>query len=350
VLSIIINTAKSEAVVSLKFGLALMNDFPPGVVPADRVALLREQVRAARDAGISSIWVLQHYLGSMPTLQPVPLLAALAADAGEMTLGTNMFILPLRHPVEVAEEFATLDHLTGGRAVAGFGMGYRENEFESFGIRMEDRVARYEESITLIRGLWSGEPTTFDGEHFRIKEQRISLPPVRPGGPPIWIGAGPHKTGARRAARLGDAWIVPPHVAPERLKVLLGHYRAERDRLGKGTAELVVRRELVLDPDRDRARAIGLAARGALTREYARYNAPQKGEGYRHLETDKAAEEVADTSYLFTDPAGAVAALRDLEAQGVTYVILRMQWYELGQEQVLRTLETFRTEVLPASG
>ena len=332
----------------LKFGLAVMNDFPPGVVPADRIASMREQVRAARESGISSVWALQHYLGGMPTLQPVPLLAALAADAGGMVLGTNMFILPLRHPVEVAEEFATLDHLTGGRVIAGFGMGYRENEFASFGIPMDDRRGRYEEAVELIRRLWTGEPTTFDGAHFEVHGQRISLPPVRRGGPPIWIGAGPHRTGALRAARLGDAWIIPPHVPPDRLRTVLGHYQDERAKLGRGPSELVVRRELVLDHDRERARAVGTNARGALTRKYAEHNAPQQGDAYRHLGGDKAAEEVARASYLFTDPAGAIAALKDLEAGGVTYVILRAQWYELGQEQVLKTLELFKNEVLPA--
>ena len=333
---------------ALKFGLAIMNDFPPGTIAADRVPQMREQVRAASESGISSVWMLQHYLGSMPTLQPVPTLAALAQDAGEMTLGTNMFILPLRHPVDVAEDFATLDHLTGGRAVAGFGMGYRENEYESFGIGMGDRTGRYEESINVIRGLWSGKPTTFEGDHFAVRDQTISLAPVQSGGPPIWIGAGPHKTGAHRAARLGDAWVVPPHVDPERLKVVLGHYQAERERLGRGPSELVVRRELVLDHDRQRARAIGLEARGALTRKYAEYNAPQQGDAYKHLSTDKAAEETADASYLFTDPAGAVEALKGLEAQGLTYIVLRMQWFDLPQEQVLKTLELFKDEVLPA--
>jgi alkanesulfonate monooxygenase SsuD/methylene tetrahydromethanopterin reductase-like flavin-dependent oxidoreductase (luciferase family) len=291
--------------------------------------------------------MLQHYLGSMPTLQPLPTLAAMVHDAGEMTLGTNMFILPLRHPVDVAEDFATLDHLSGGRAVAGFGMGYRENEFESFGVGMDERVGRFEESIRIIRSLWSDEPTTFDGEHFRLKDQRISLAPLQPGGPPIWIGAGPHKAGARRAARLGDAWIVPPHVDPARLTSVLGHYRAERERLGRASTELVVRRELVLDHDAERARQIGLAARGALTRKYAEYNAPQPGAAYQHLSTDKAAEETADASYLFTDPPGAVAALKDLEARELTHVVLRMQWFDLAQDQVLRTLELFRDEVLP---
>lgn len=333
---------------TLTFGLALMNDFPPEVVPASRVSQLREQVAAARDCGISSCWVLQHYLGSMPTLQPVPLLSALSPYADGITLGTNMFILPLRNPVDVAEEFATLDHLTDGHVIAGFGMGYRDNEYAAYGISLDDRVARFEESIAIIRGLWSGEPVTYKGEHFSIDGERISLPPVQQGGPKIWIGAGPHKTGAQRAARLGDAWIIPPHITPERLAVVLGHYRDERERLGRGVSELVVRRELVLDHDPARARAIGTAARGALTSKYAAYNAPQPGDAYKHLQGQKAAEEVADASYLFTDPEGAVAALKELEAQGFTTVILRAQWYDLPQEQVLRTLELFRDEVLPA--
>ncbi|BCB83886.1 hypothetical protein Psuf_011990 [Phytohabitans suffuscus] len=118
----------------MRFGLAIQNDFPANLRPADLVAPMREQVAAAAEAGFSSVWMLQHYLGNLPTLQPIPTLAALAADAGDMAIGTNMLILPLHHPVEVAETYATLDHLSGGRAVAGFGLGYRENEFESFGI------------------------------------------------------------------------------------------------------------------------------------------------------------------------------------------------------------------------
>jgi alkanesulfonate monooxygenase SsuD/methylene tetrahydromethanopterin reductase-like flavin-dependent oxidoreductase (luciferase family) len=333
----------------MQFGLAIMNDFPPGTVAAERVRLLREQVRAAREAGIGSIWVLQHYLGNMPTLQPLPLLAALAGDAGSMFLGTNMFILPLRHPVGVAEEFATLDHLSGGRVIAGFGLGYRENEFASFGVGLDERVKRFEESIQIVRALWTGDTVTFAGRHFAVEGQRISLPPVQPGGPRIWIGAGAHRTGAHRAARLGDAWIVPPHVSPDRLQVVLGSYLAERERLGRcGPADLVVRRELVLDEDPERAREVGVAARGALTRKYAEFNAPDATASYRHLRGEASAAQVADESYLFTDPDTCIAALKQLQQQGITHVILRMQWFDLSQERMLQTLQLFRDRVRPA--
>lgn len=334
---------------ALRFGLALQNDFPQGVSPASRIPELREQVREASRSGISSVWFLNHYLGNMQTLQPLPALAALAEHAGDMTLGTNMFILPLHEPVDVAEQFATLDQITNGRTVAGFGMGYRSNEYESFGLSMDDRVARYEESIEVVRGLWSGAEVTFAGEHFSVTGQRIGIPPVRPGGPPIWVGAGVHKAGARRAARLGDAWIVPPHAEPEKLKQILAFYQEERVRLGRGEAqEVVVRRELVLDHDREAAVRTGLEARGANTAAYAAFEAPDGTSSYRHLKGADGLADVADKSYLFTDPAGAVEQLKELEAMGITKVILRMQWHSLLQDRMLRTLELFRDEVLPA--
>lgn len=334
---------------ALTFGLALQNDFPPHVSPASRIGELREQVRIADAAGLRSAWVLNHFLGNMQTLQPLPTLAAIAEHAGDMRLGTNMFILPLRHPVAVAEEFATLDQITGGRAVAGFGMGYRSNEYEAFGIPMDERVARYEESVKLIRQLWSDTEVHFDGEHYRVDGERIGIPPVQAGGPPVWIGAGVHRPGARRAARLGDAWIVPPHADAEKLRSILAYYQAERERLGRGPAqEVVVRRELVLDEDREKALAEGIHYRGETTRMYAQFEAPDKTEAYRHLKGADGLQANANESYIFADPETAIAELRQLEAMGITHVILRLQWYDLPQERILQTLELFRTRVLPA--
>ena len=181
---------------ALKFGLALMNDFPPEVSPSTRIGALREQARAANISGIESIWVLQHYLGSMPTLQPLHLLAALSADTGRMSVGTNMYILPLRHPIAAAEEFSTLDHLTGGRVIAGVGLGYRENEFEAFGIPMTERLGRFNESVEIMRRLWSGDRVSYSGRYFSFDdEQREFAATLR--------GAQPDAGAAGRTADLG---------------------------------------------------------------------------------------------------------------------------------------------------
>ena len=116
-------------------------------------------------------------------------------------------------PGQVVEDFATLDHITGGRVIAGFGMGYRENEFASFGIPLEERVTRFEESVTLIRQLWSGERVTFEGQHHSVKDQHISL--AGPGGRPADLDRGrPAQKGAQRAARLGTPRdLLPPHAS-----------------------------------------------------------------------------------------------------------------------------------------
>jgi alkanesulfonate monooxygenase SsuD/methylene tetrahydromethanopterin reductase-like flavin-dependent oxidoreductase (luciferase family) len=332
----------------VRFGLAVMNDFPAGSEIAPRIDQLKEQVIAAREAGMDSVWVLQHYLGQMPTLQPIPLLGALSAVSGDMFIGTNMFILPLRHPVAVAEEYATLDHLTNGHVIAGFGMGYRENEFEAFNVPMDERATRYEESVQLIRQLWTGKAVTFEGKHFNLDNESLSLPPVQPNGPRIWIGAGAHKTGARRAARLGDGWIMPPHVSPERMREIMVTYNGELDRLGRRQGhEFIIRRECLLDHDPAAARELGVAVRGRLSNAYAAYNAPDTTGVYKHLEGAEAAAEVADESYLFTDPETAVRKLKALEADGITYVVLRMQWFDLPQERMLQSLQLFKDEVLP---
>jgi alkanesulfonate monooxygenase SsuD/methylene tetrahydromethanopterin reductase-like flavin-dependent oxidoreductase (luciferase family) len=154
---------------------------------------------------------------------------------------------------------------------------------------------------------------------------------------------------SRYAARLGDAWIVPPHADPEKLRAILAVHGAERERLGRGPApEVVVRRELVLDDDPDQAREIGMHYRGETTRMYAQFEAPDQTDSYRHLKGSDGLSDVADKSYLFTDPDTAVARLKELESIGITHVILRMQWYDLPQDRMLQTLEAFRARVLPA--
>lgn len=114
------------------------------------------QARAARDAGFGSIWLPRHYLvAPMQMLQPMTLLGYLVRETGEMKLGMNDLLLPLLNPTLVAEEWATLDVLSGGRAVLGVGLGSRPEEFGAFGVPIRQRAARMAEGVQLIRRLWS---------------------------------------------------------------------------------------------------------------------------------------------------------------------------------------------------
>ena len=168
------------------------------------------QTRAARDAGFKSLWFPHHYLtGPLQMLQIVPMMAYLAQHAEGMQIGPNILILPLLNPVHVAEESATLDVLTGGNYVLGVGLGYREGEFTAFNMSLKERAPRLEESMALMRRLWTGEKVTHKGRFYEVNDHAIGLKPVRDGGPPIWI-AGTAEAAIKRAARLGDAWMIVP--------------------------------------------------------------------------------------------------------------------------------------------
>ena len=193
----------------------------------------------------------------------------MAARTRRVKVGTAVLLPALRNPVLLAHQVATLDQVSAGRVILGVGIASDvaniRAEFRAAGVPFEKRVGTMMEGLRLARALWSGKPVDWDGR-WHVEQGVIGPVPHQPGGPPIWVGAGVHRTGARRAARLGDAWVVPPHASPEQLTPVLDLYRSERERLGRGPArEVVVRRELVLDEDPDRAMAVGIVFTGAVT-------------------------------------------------------------------------------------
>jgi hypothetical protein len=143
----------------------------------------------------------------MQMLQIMPVMGYVAAHAQGMTIGPNILILPPLNPMHVAEEAATIDVLTGGNYILGIGLGYRQPEFDAFGISLSERAPRFNESIALMRRLWTEERVTHKGRFYTVNDAGISVKPVRPGGPPLYI-AGQADVSVKRAARIGDAWLI----------------------------------------------------------------------------------------------------------------------------------------------
>ena len=145
-------------------------------------------VGAARDGGFDGIFAAHHYaLGAGEAMfQPIPLLARLAAEAPGMTLGTSIFLLSLHNPLEAAELAATLDIISGGKFAFGVGQGYRDVEFDSFGIPLSDRggrlARRYRLSASFgLKTTSPGRVSTFPWKESRSTPSRCSSP-VRPSG------------------------------------------------------------------------------------------------------------------------------------------------------------------------
>jgi alkanesulfonate monooxygenase SsuD/methylene tetrahydromethanopterin reductase-like flavin-dependent oxidoreductase (luciferase family) len=156
--------------------------------------------------GFSGAWVPEHHGaddGYIPS--PCIALAAIASRTRTIRLGTAVALAPLHHPVRFAEDCAVLDILSSGRAEMALGLGYRRREYAAHGAPFEERGARFEEFLRIVRALWAGETVTFDGAHYRVRDARITPPPPR-GAIPLYVGGFAEKA-LERAARYADGYF-----------------------------------------------------------------------------------------------------------------------------------------------
>ena len=165
-----------------------------------------EICQAAEEAGFDLGVVGHHHFLPGYTSAPFVLLSAIAARTGKLRLGTAVFLLPLHHPLAVAEEVAALDQISGGRALLGVGVGYLPLEYEAFDAPFNRRGSRLGEAIEVIRNAWVSERFSYKGRHFTFPEVESHPKPVQRPHPPIWVGAVARKA-QERAAQLGDGWI-----------------------------------------------------------------------------------------------------------------------------------------------
>jgi probable F420-dependent oxidoreductase len=167
----------------------------------------REMARRIEDAGFDAIWVGDHIAFHFPIADPLTLLAYLAGVTERVSLGTSVYLLPLRPPMVSAKSAATLDRLSGGRLQLGVGVGGEyPPEFEAVGVPVGQRGSRCDEAIGLLRRLWTEEKVEHRGRHYRLGPVTLEPKPLQAGGPPILIG-GRKAPALRRAGRLGDGYI-----------------------------------------------------------------------------------------------------------------------------------------------
>jgi probable F420-dependent oxidoreductase len=206
----------------------------------------RETAESAEARGYDSLWVGDHVSFPLPTHDPLLLLAQAAAASTRLRFGTGVYLLPLRHPVLVAKQVTTLDHLCGGRFCFGVGVGGEfPAEYAACGVPVEERGARLSEAIPLLKRLFRGEAVTHTGRFFPIPETRLLPVPVQSGGPPIWCG-GRSAPALQRMGRMADGWIsyvVTPKRFQEGLEAIARAAEAARRKLDHfGTGHLLFTR------------------------------------------------------------------------------------------------------------
>ena len=220
----------------------------PWLPSIDELVALTELVDRS---GYDSLWVGDHIAFPVAILDPLLQLAQCAVVSRRLRLGTGVYLLPLRHPVPVAKQVATLDHLTEGRLIFGVGAGGEfPKEYEACGVPRAERGARLTEGVAVLRALWSGAPASHTGRFYGpFADIPMAPPPRQPGGPPIWFG-GRAEAALRRCARLGAGYLSYV-VTPEQFAANLATIAAARTATGPfGTGHLLFTR---LDPTREQA-------------------------------------------------------------------------------------------------
>lgn len=184
----------------------------------------------AEELGFESVWLPEHLIfpvgiesrypystdgaapidPSTPLLDPLVLLTFVAARTSRIRIGTNVYVLPLRHPIQTARMAMTLDLVSGGRLSLGIGAGWLAEEFQAVGVDFASRAGRTRECIRVMRALWTEETPEFHGKHFDFAPVKFEPKPAQKPHPPILVG-GETDAALRRAAELGDGWYGVRH-------------------------------------------------------------------------------------------------------------------------------------------
>jgi probable F420-dependent oxidoreductase len=194
---------------------------------------IRRAAQQAEVLGFDDVWVSEHiivpkdavYPPSPSFYDPVLTLTWAAAFTQRVRLGTSVLVLPMRHPLPLAKELATLQNLSQGRLILGAGVGWMEPEFAALGVPFHERGRRMDEGIALMRAAWTEDPITFSTRWIPavVQEMRMQPQPVAPI--PIWIG-GSSEPALQRALRL-DGWH-GSRVAPDAAPAMVQRLRAVR--------------------------------------------------------------------------------------------------------------------------
>lgn len=301
-----------------------------------------ELSRAADRVGFDHLSAGQHYLSDYTQLQLLPFLSRVTGEVEGMDVGTGVVLLPFHHPVDIAERVATLDALHDGTTVLGVGAGYRDVEFEAFGVPKPERVARLVEGVELSKCLLSENDVTYDGEYYAVEDATI---PVQSNDIDVWM-AGNANPAVERAARRSDAWLVNPHsTIGEIRQQKAAHYDPIRRKNGDDTAVPVIR-EAFVAPTREEA--VDVAERH-LWEKYQRYIDWGQDEAMEdRQDLHRPFEELAEDRFLLGTPESVCAELeryeRDLDAD---LVLFRCHWPGLPYEQARETIELIGDEVVP---
>lgn len=320
----------------MEFGLA------PVQSHAD-FAAMRSQGILAESLGFSTLWTHEHHSERMMYPDPLMALAALAPVTTTIGLGTNMLLLPIHHPLRVAQEAAMLDVLSDGRLRLGVANGYSERDLRAFGMLGKHRGRQLEEGLTLIRRLWQGESVTQQGEGFDLQDFELFPLPLQRPNPPVYVG-GHASVAIDRAARLGDEYLISTTQKIGDIPVLVKAYHEALAAHGKAPRKPTLNRIVcVVDSAARKKEAEAFYARAllGLYDSWGHENVTSLADSERALRT------LCDEHFIIGEPQQCIEQISRYEDLGIGHIACLMNFGGADLEQVERSMRLLGEQVMP---
>ncbi len=218
-------------------------------IPVDTI---RKTVVRADELGFRDLWVTENTVDEAFSIDSMVSLSYAAALTTRVRLGVSVVVLPQHSPIHVAHSIASLDYVSGGRAILGVGLG-RPGHYKDFNVPTERRVRRFTEAVDVIKQLWTQPKADFHGEIFNV-ETPMAIKPVQKPHPPIWLG-GSHPDSLRRAARIADGWMGAGGSSKASLAEAVPLLREELAKHGRNPDDFAISKRVFLSVHENAAQA-----------------------------------------------------------------------------------------------
>jgi len=341
----------------MRFGLILVPQVMNGAPEPFEVLL--EQIEYAEELGYDSVWLTEHHFSEYGRPAVSAIAGAAIARTRAIRVSTAVVVLPFNDPLRVAEDWATLDHLSKGRVDVGVGRGNQPAEFAGFGVSMNDAEEMFSEALDIIRTAWTTERFTYEGKYWKFPEIEVLPKPYTKPHPPLWQPAVSDYT-VKKIIDRGINGLIGPYLTP--YEVLKNNYFdpwhrmvAESGRndldmchnefvyVGESTKQVKADiRDEVMWYVRKAAKIWGERDLNKVAEQYSNYNT------ILERFDSVSFEEIYEGLAIFGTPAEAEEKIRWIRDEGGCDYLMNFMWFGgISHEKAMRNMKLFAEEVMP---
>lgn len=332
----------------MEFGVFYQMPCADGQSPAGRYADTISQAVLADELGFDTVWLAELHFNSRFSIMSAPLLvaSAIAQATSRVKVGTAVNLVPLHNPIRLAEETATLDIISGGRAIFGIGRGSNPRQFQGYGVDLEEGRGRFQEALDFILKAWTNDEFSFQGEHYQAHNLTVSPKPEQKPHPPVYIASNSPDTFSLVGSLGHNILVAPLVVSIQGALDGLELYRATLAEHGHDPASVKVNVNVPVFVTEDRDKA-----RGGFEETFNNYLAVIRSNSSQPTSrlANMSYDEVYDKYAAIGDPEQCIAKLRSLQELYQPQEF--MCWFNTGgmlpHEEVEKSMRLFAGEVMP---